>query len=102
MVENKVLTNGFQVNEVPWGIYIKQKKNQVFKLLPLREEQGDWNKQLDTVLIEIGGLKTLTDNKDYTAITIQSKLAGLKEISNDDFYLYRKTVFEVINLLEEW
>lgn len=97
----RVLTNGFTVKEVPWSIYIKQKKNQVFKLLPLKEEDGDWALQLNTILIELGGITEMEPYKDYTAITIIAKLSGLLD-EELDFFLYRKTVFEIINLLEEW
>lgn len=95
-----VLKNGFQIGEIPWSIYVKQKKNQVFKLLPLREEDGDWNNQLSSLLLELGGLKLQTVNDDVIAIKIIAKLSGLYEI--EDFSIYRKTVFEILSLLEEW
>ena len=97
----KQLENGFKVHEVPWSIYIKQKKNQVFKLLPLKEENGKWELQLDTLLIELGGLNRETPAQDAIALTIISKLSGLRD-KELEFFLYRKTVFEVISLLEEW
>lgn len=95
--------NGFHVNEVPWEIYIKQKKNQAFKLLPLKEEDGDWEKQLSIILIEMNGLIDLTQEEEVLAITIMAKLAGLKGLKEEeDFFLYRKTVFEVISLFDDW
>ena len=100
-MENTVLKNGFHVNEVPWSIYKKQKKNQVFKLLPLREEEQDWKLQLETVLVEIGGITKLTEYQEYIAMTIMFKLSGLRN-EDLDFFLYRKTIFEIISLLEEW
>ena len=96
-----VLENGFKVYEVPWSIYIKQKKNQVFKLLPLKEENGEWELQLNTLLIELGGLNRETPSQDVIALTIISKLSGLRD-KELEFFLYRKTIFEVISLLEEW
>lgn len=30
--------------------------NQLWKLIPMRENQEDWEKQLETVIIEIAGL----------------------------------------------
>ena len=100
-MEQLVLENGFKVYEVPWSIYIKQKKNQVFKLLPLKEENGEWELQLNTLLIELGGLNRETPAQDAIALTIISKLSGLRD-KELEFFLYRKTVFEVISLLEEW
>lgn len=100
-MRESVLKNGFKVHEVPWSIYIKQKKNQVFKLLPLKEENGKWELQLNTLLIELGGLNRETPAQDAIALTIIAKLSGLQD-KELDFFLYRKTVFEVISLLEEW
>lgn len=100
-MKQQVLENGFKVHEVPWSIYIKQKKNQVFKLLPLKEENGEWELQLNTLLIELGGLNRETPAQDTIALTIIAKLSGLRD-KELEFFLYRKTVFEVISLLEEW
>ena len=33
--------------------------NQVWKLIPMRENEEDWQKQLDTVIIEIVGLNEI-------------------------------------------
>lgn len=96
----KDLKNGFQIHEVPWEIYTKQKKNQVFKLLPLREENNDWEKQADTILLELGGLQDLFVDEEVIAITIIAKLNGLD--SNTPFAIYRKTIFEIISLLDSW
>ena len=73
--------------------------NQMWKLIPMRENGEDWNKQLNTVIIEIAGLGEIF----YTVsqfLQLLSKLEGLLEVETD-FDLYRKTVFESINLLQE-
>lgn len=95
----KTFSNGFQVNEAPWNIYLKQKKNQVFKLLPLKEEGGEWDKQLEIVLLEMRGLSELSPNDAAMAITIMTKLQGLYK--EDNFLIYRKTVFEIMSLIED-
>lgn len=33
--------------------------NQIWKLLPMRENEEDWQKQLDSVLIELRGLHAM-------------------------------------------
>lgn len=33
--------------------------NQIWKLIPMKERQEDWKKQLDTVIIEIAGLNEI-------------------------------------------
>lgn len=74
--------------------------NQVWKLIPMRENEEDWLKQLDTVIIEIAGLNEIFIQEPQF-LQILSKLEGLKVSVNIDFQLYRKTVFEIINLLQE-
>ncbi|MBE6148203.1 MAG: hypothetical protein E7167_01630 [Firmicutes bacterium] len=37
--------------------YVIRLTNQLWKLIPMRENNEDWQKQLDTVIIEIVGLK---------------------------------------------
>lgn len=72
--------------------------NQVWKLIPMRENEEDWQKQLETVLLEIVGLDEIFLHKiEY--LQILSKLEGLKIEEDIDFQLFRKTVFEVITLL---
>ena len=67
----------------------------------MREHEEDWKKQLDTVIIEIAGLNEIFIQRPQF-LQILSKLEGLKIIENIDFQTYRKTVFEVINLLQEF
>lgn len=96
------LENGFYVDDIPWSIYIKQKKNQVFKLLPLREEEGEWRSQLNGIVLELGGLNRQTPYEDFICLTIIAKLSSLENEDEVPFSAYRKTIFEVISLLEEW
>ena len=65
------------------------------------EHEEDWQKQLDTVIIEIAGLNEIFLFEPQF-LQILSKLEGLKIIENLEFQLYRKTIFEVINLLQEF
>ena len=74
--------------------------NQVWKLIPMRENEEDWQKQLDTVLLEIIGLDEIFLHKvEY--LEILSKLEGLRIKEDIDFQHIRKTIFEVITLLSE-
>lgn len=65
------------------------------------EHEEDWQKQLDTVIIEIAGLNEIFLFEPQF-LQILSKLEGLKIVENLEFQLYRKTIFEVINLLQEF
>ena len=76
---------------------VRRLTNQLWKLIPMREHEEDWEKQLDTVILEIAGL-----NEIFIAVPqfllLLCKLEGLK-IAETSFELYRKTVFESITLL---
>ena len=64
----------------------------------MRENNEDWVRQLDTVIIEIAGLNEIFMNPQF--LQLLSKLEGLK-IQETGFELYRKTVFECISLLQD-
>lgn len=67
----------------------------------MREHEEDWEKQLDTVIIEIAGLNEIFIYEPQF-LQILSKLEGLKVNKDLDFQIYRKTIFEIINLLQEF
>ena len=49
----------FSVNKEDIDVNVKRLTNQLWKLIPMREHEEDWQKQLDTVLIEIAGLNEI-------------------------------------------
>lgn len=65
----------------------------------MRENSENWKKQLNTVIIEIAGLGEIF----YTASQFLQLLSKLEGLQNQDtnFDIYRKTIFESINLLQE-
>lgn len=71
--------------------------NQTWKLIPMLEHKEDWQKQLETVILEISGLSAIFLQQP-TFLQLLAKLEGLMLIK-DNFSLYRKTVFEAISLL---
>lgn len=72
--------------------------NQIWKLLPMRENQEDWQKQLNSVLVELRGLHSMFgDQLDF--LILLSKLEGLFE--TEDFMTYRVAVFSSISLMTE-
>lgn len=77
---------------------IRRLTNQLWKLIPMRENDEDWYKQLQTVTLEIAGLNELFISPLF--LQLLSKLEGL-QIKEVDFELYRKTIFECINILQE-
>lgn len=73
--------------------------NQLWKLIPMRENEEDWHKQLDTVILEVAGLGEIFYT-DSQFLQLLSKLEGLSIQEDIDFNLYRKTIFESISLLQ--
>lgn len=77
---------------------VKRLINQLWKLIPMREHEEDWNKQLDTVILEIAGMNEIFIDPQF--LQLLAKLEGLKA-QNTNFEFYRKTIFESISLLQE-
>ena len=77
---------------------VRRLTNQLWKLIPMRENDEDWYKQLQTVTVEIAGLNELFISPIF--LQLLSKLEGL-QIKEVSFELYRKTIFECINILQE-
>ena len=78
---------------------INRLTNQLWKLIPMRENEEDWLGHLETLIIEIAGLNKLAGTNEKCLILL-SKLEGLK-VKKTSFFIYRKTVFECISLLGE-
>jgi hypothetical protein len=72
--------------------------NQIFKLLPSREEGLDWYSPLENLIIEITGMNNLlTDQTEL--FSLLCKMEGLLTLTEeDDFPLFRKTIFECLGL----
>ena len=77
---------------------VRRLTNQLWKLIPMRENDEDWYKQLQTLTLEISGLNELFISPIF--LQLLSKLEGL-QIKEVSFELYRKTIFECINILQE-
>lgn len=72
--------------------------NQLWKLIPMRENNEPWDTHLSVMIEEISGLNEIYQNQiDF--LVLLSKLEGLKSEVCDDFMIYRKTVFRCIDLL---
>ena len=74
--------------------------NQLWKLIPMRENNEDWTGHLFILIEEIAGLADLYRDKPEGLILL-SKLEGLNNEVCDDFMIYRKTVFRCIELLSQ-
>lgn len=82
---------------------IKRIINQVYKLLPMREEGADWQKPLSTLVEEVAGMNRLMIGKQTTLFTLLCKMEGLFELTEEsDFMMYRRVIFECLGLLGEF
>ena len=63
------------------------------------ENNEDWNKQLESVIIDIAGKDEIFLHNSHF-LQLLSKLEGLR-VEETEFIIYRKTVFECINLINE-
>ena len=75
--------------------------NQIYKLLPNREQGADWEKPLQTILEELAGMQRLM-NCGYSEIffPLLNKLEGLYSlVEEEDFLCYRRTIFECLGLM---
>jgi hypothetical protein len=77
---------------------IQRLTNQMWKLIPMREHEEDWSKQLDTVILEIAGMNEIFIDPAF--LQLLNKLEGMK-VQETTFEFYRKTVFECISLIQE-
>ena len=79
---------------------IKRIVNLTYKLLPTREEGGDWKKPLETIIEELVGMNDLFLGQQDKIFVIICKLQGIFNLTEkDDFQLYRRTIFECLSLL---
>jgi len=111
---NKVIISKYNDFEEEVFIrYITYVKNQIFKILPLVEEKGEWRKHLDTLINELTGSDQVF-LKSINFISLINKLETLKSCpefpasyslddmkKTEEFKVFRKTVFECMNIAQD-
>ena len=81
---------------------LKRIINLTYKLLPMREEGVDWVKPLETIIEELVGMNRLLVDLQDDLFPIICKLEGLFSLTEqEDMYLYRRTIFECLALLNK-
>jgi len=80
------------------NILNKQQKL-TFKLLPMLEEGQEWEKLLETVIVEFLGMQGCFPKLE-NLVSLIFKLKGLEQLS-DDFMAYRRTIFECCSLIDK-
>ena len=75
--------------------------NQIFKLLPFREEGGDWETPLHNLILEVGGMNRLLSDQTIL-FSLLCKMEALTTLTGEDDYLaFRKLIFECLGLLKQ-
>ncbi len=95
-----VLKYDLDIKESAIKSNLKRITNQIYKLLPNREEGVDWETPLTTIMEELAGMDRLLLDQHEILFSLLSKLEGLFMLINeDDFFLYRRTIFECLGLI---
>ena len=70
--------------------------------MPSREEGSDWEKPLSTIIEELAGMDRVLVGQHIILFPLLCKLEGLFVlIRPDDFFLFRRTIFECLSLINE-
>lgn len=75
--------------------YYNKLQGRIYGLLCEREKNGEWEKFLETILIELYGLE-----KSEKTINYWPLIGKLNELKYLDYPYFRKTIFECINLVK--
>ena len=80
---------------------IERITNQIFKLLPSREEGEDWETPLKNLILEITGMKALWIDQ-IKLFSLLCRLEALVSLTEEnDFLAFRKLIFECLRILNE-
>lgn len=80
---------------------LKRLTNQIYKLLPSREEELDWESPLNTIIVEFAGMDRLFIDRHDILFPLLCKLEGLFTLTQEeDFYAFRRTIFECLSLVD--
>lgn len=97
-----VLKYQIEIDNAAIIVNLKRLTNQVYKLLPSREEGLDWIRPLQMIIEEIAGIGRLFLNQQDILFKLLSKLEGLFTLTKEtDFLIYRSVIFECLSLIGE-
>lgn len=95
-----IIKYDMQIDNNSIEVNLKRITNQIYKLLPNREEGVDWETPLTTIMEELKGIQRLIKDYEEIFFSLISKLEGLFTLTKEnDFFLYRRTIFECLSLM---
>lgn len=87
----------FRFSSDAWNHNNVRLTNQIFKLLPMYENEEDWARQQETIILELHGYNDMFQNNPGFMVLI-AKLHALNHA--EDKIQFRKIVFEAITELK--
>lgn len=81
-----------------WDYSIQKLIHKVYKTLPIYEEEGDWKKQQEAIILDLKGFDSLFADKP-NFLNAAVKVAALSFAENH--VQFRKLIFEAITELSE-
>lgn len=95
-----VLKYNIEVDNIIISNNLKKITNKIYKLLPNREENVDWEKPLQTIIEELAGMNRILLIQHEVFFSLLCKLEGLFILTNEnDFLLFRRTIFDCLSLI---
>lgn len=88
----------FHFSSDAWNHNNTRLTNQIFKLLPMYENGEPWQKQQQTIILELQGYNDMFEDNPQFMVLI-AKLYALNHA--EDKMVFRKLVFESITALKE-
>lgn len=90
------------INKNSVKVTLEKLTNQIYKLLPNREEGIDWERPLTTLMEELAGMDRLLIDQHDILFPLLCKMEGLFVLTKEeDFFLYRRTIFECLGLMND-
>ena len=90
-----------EINNEVIEMSLNRIQSQIFRLLPAREENLEWKKPTETLGVELLGMHKLFPHSEEL-FSLTCKIFGLlDEDKEEDFYLYRRTIFECCGLVNK-
>ena len=95
-----LLKYGIQIEDKAIKTSLNRLTNQIYKLLPIREEGSDWVRPLEAIMEELSGMNRLFLEQQLDFYKLICKLEGLFSLTKeDDFMIYRSIIFECLGLI---
>lgn len=98
-----ILKYDIEINDKAISYRLQNLINQIYKLLPIRQEGVKWQKPLETIIEELVGMqKLMLNNYSEIFFPLLNKLEGLYSLTKQqDFSCYRRIIFECLGLINE-